>query len=82
MDALLTQLRLPGIRSSYKDWLDKAAREDLSYADFLKGLLYEEVAKREESQLKRRTRQAALPFMRTSQRFFDPHVPSVLTDRN
>ena len=69
MDALLTKLRLPGIRSSYKDWLDRAAREEMSYADFLEGLLHEELEKREESQLKRRTKQAALPFMRTIEQF-------------
>lgn len=69
MDALLTQLRLPGIKNSYQDWLDRAAREDLSYADFLQGLLHEEVAAREERQLKRRTRQATLPFIRTIEQF-------------
>ncbi|MDP6736429.1 MAG: IS21-like element helper ATPase IstB [Nitrospinaceae bacterium] len=65
----MTKLRLPGIRSSYKDWLDRATKEDLSYADFLEGLMQEELAKREESQLKRRTKQAALPFMRTIEQF-------------
>lgn len=69
MDTLLTQLRLPGIRNSYKDWLDRAAREELPYADFLHGLLHEELAQREKSQLKRRTKQAALPFIRTIEQF-------------
>lgn len=69
MEALLTRLRLPGIRQSYKDWLDRAARENLSHADFLQALLQEEEAAREQSQLKRRTRQAMAPFIRTIEQF-------------
>ena len=69
MDALLTRLKLPGIRSTYRDWIERAAQEELSYADFLAALLQEEWAARQESQLRTRIRQAALPVMRTIEQF-------------
>ncbi len=48
MDALLTRLKLPGIRSTYRDWIERAAKEELSFADFLQALLQEELALRQD----------------------------------
>ena len=39
----LTQLKLARIREVYQDWIDKASREEMSYADFLHGLISEEI---------------------------------------
>lgn len=69
METILTRLKLAGIRQTYRDWLDRAAREELSHADFLQALLQEELAAREASQLQRRTRQATLPSLRTIEQF-------------
>jgi DNA replication protein DnaC len=69
MEELMTKLKLARIREVYRDWIDKASREELSYADFLRGLLSEEVCAREENQLKRRMRQAAFPFEKTIEQF-------------
>jgi DNA replication protein DnaC len=69
MEALLTQLKLARIREVYRDWIDKASKEELSYAEFLQGLLSEEICAREENQIKRRMRLAAFPFEKTIEQF-------------
>lgn len=72
MDELLiqlTQLKLARIREIHKEWIDKAAKEEMSYAEFLKGLLSEELCAREENQLKRRMSQASFPFEKTIEQF-------------
>jgi len=69
MEALLTQLKLARIREVYRGWIDKASKEEMSYADFLHGLLSEEICAREENQIKRRMRQAAFPFEKTIEQF-------------
>lgn len=69
MEELLTQLKLARIREVYREWIDKASKEEMSYADFLHGLLSEEICAREENQIKRRMRQAAFPFEKTIEQF-------------
>lgn len=69
MDALLTRLKLPGIRSTYRDWIERAAKEELSFADFLQALLQEELALRQDNQLRARTLKATLPFLRSIEQF-------------
>jgi len=69
MEELMTKLKLARIREVYRDWIDKASREEISYTDFLRGLLNEEVCAREENQLRRRMRQAAFPFEKTIEQF-------------
>lgn len=39
MEELLTQLKLGRIREVYREWIDRASKEEMSYADFLNGLL-------------------------------------------
>jgi len=58
MEDLLTQLKLARIREVYRDWIDKASKEEMSYSDFLHGLLSEEICAREENQIKRRMRKS------------------------
>jgi DNA replication protein DnaC len=50
-------------------WLDRAAREDLAYTDFLQGLLEEEAAGRAQATTQRRLREAAFPFAATIEQF-------------
>ena len=69
MERLLTQLKLARIREVYQDWIDKASKEEMSYADFLRGLLSEETCAREENQIARRMRQAGFPFEKTIEQF-------------
>jgi DNA replication protein DnaC len=69
MEALLTQLKLARIREVWEEWLARAAAEEMSYADFLKGLLMEEVCARKENQLKRYRHQANFPFEKTIEQF-------------
>jgi DNA replication protein DnaC len=65
MEELLTQLKLARIREVYRDWIDKASREEMSYADFLHGLVSEEICAREENRVKYLMRQAGFPFEKT-----------------
>jgi DNA replication protein DnaC len=69
MEDLMTKLKLARIREVYQDWIDKASQEEMGYADFLRGLLSEEVCAREDNQMKRRMRQADFPFEKTVEQF-------------
>ena len=66
---LLTQAQLPGAAAMLPAWLERAAEEQLSYADFLTGLLAEELAARSTSATSRRLREAAFPFAATIEQF-------------
>ena len=65
----LTQLKLARIREAYRDWIDKEPREEMSYSDFLRGLISEEICAREENRVKHRMRQAGFPFEKTIEQF-------------
>ena len=53
----------------YQDCIDRASKEEMGYAEFLGGLLSEEICAREENQIKRRMRQAGFPFQKTIEQF-------------
>ncbi len=65
----LAQLQLHQAAAVLPQWLDRAAREELPYGDFLGGLLQEEVAARTDAATQRRLRQAAFPFAATIEQF-------------
>ena len=69
MDTLLKELKLVRIRMIYRDYIEKANKDDLSYYDFLKNLLLEELAAREENRLCRKMREANFPFEKTIESF-------------
>ena len=69
MEELLNKLKLPRIRDIYQDFIRNASKQEMSYADFLHGLLSEEICAREENQISRRMRQAAFPFEKTIEQF-------------
>jgi DNA replication protein DnaC len=64
-DVLLTTLHLHQAAAVLPAWLDRAAQEELGYADFLGGLLEEEVAARTATATQRRLREAGFPFAAT-----------------
>jgi DNA replication protein DnaC len=68
-DALLTAVHLHQAAAVLPAWLDRAAQEELGYADFLAGLLEEEVAARTAAETQRRLRQAGFPFAATIEQF-------------
>ena len=65
MEELLTQLKLARIREVYRDWIDRASREEMSYADFLRGLLSEEICGRDENRVKNRMRHRQVSHLRS-----------------
>ncbi len=69
MPQRLTQLTLARIREVHPEWLDRAAETHMPYADFLRGLLEEELLARQENQLRRRLKEAAFPFEKTLEEF-------------
>jgi DNA replication protein DnaC len=68
-EALLTALHLHPAATVLPAWLDRAAQEELGYADFLGGLLEDELAARAAAETQRRLRQAGFPFAATIEQF-------------
>lgn len=67
--ALLRQLHLEHAASALPAWLERAAHEEVGYADFLRGVLEEEVVARASEETERRLRQANFPFAATVEQF-------------
>src|SRR5687768_6777237 len=66
---LLQRVGLSQIAAVLPAHLDRAARDDLSYADFLHGLLEEEATARAAAQVQRQMREAGFPFAATIEQF-------------
>ena len=66
---LLEHLGLTHAAAVLPAWLERAAREDVGYADFLQGLLDEEAMARANAATQRRLRQAGFPFAATIEQF-------------
>ena len=66
---LLEQLQLRQAAASLESWLARAAEQELSYADFLAGLLEDELVARQTAATARRFRQADFPFAATIEQF-------------
>ena len=69
VDALLAQLQLAQAAAVLPAWLDRAAHESLGYADFLQGLLEEELTARAAAATQRRLREAGFPFAASIEQF-------------
>ncbi len=69
LTALCDQLHLDHLAAALPAWLERAAQEELSYADFLAGLLEEETAARASAAIERNLRQAGFPFAATIEQF-------------
>jgi DNA replication protein DnaC len=66
---LLEHLHLPHAAAALPIWLERAAQEELGYAEFLGGLLEEESAARASLETERRLRQAGFPYPATIEQF-------------
>src|SRR5258708_2253579 len=69
LEPLLEQLGLRQAAMVLPDWLDRAASQELSYADFLHGLLEEESVARANAATQKRLRQAGFPYAATIEQF-------------
>src|SRR5436305_5481312 len=69
LDVLLDQLQLQQIAAVLAEHLERAAREEVSYADFLQGLLETEATARMDADTARRLLQADFPFAATIEQF-------------
>jgi DNA replication protein DnaC len=67
--ALLRQLHLDYAADVLPAWLERAAREEVGYPDFLRGVLEEEVVARASGETERRLRQANFPYAATIEQF-------------
>ena len=65
----LTQLKLSRLREVYPHWVKEAEAHQLSYLEFLDGLLAEEVVGRQENQMRRQLKAAGFPFAATLEQF-------------
>ena len=66
---LLEHLGLPHAAAVVEMWLARAAEEELSYADFLRNVLDEELVARQQVATERRLRQAGFPFAASIEQF-------------
>jgi DNA replication protein DnaC len=69
LQPLLDHIGLHHAAGVLRAWLDRAAREELPYADFLQGLLEEEATARANAATQRRLREAGFPFAATIEQF-------------
>ncbi|MGH7897434.1 MAG: IS21-like element helper ATPase IstB [Candidatus Binatia bacterium] len=65
VETLCKRLHLANAPRIYRPLAEQAEREQWSYEDFVRVLLAEEVAHRQQTRLMRLTRQAAFPFFKT-----------------
>src|SRR5213593_3885811 len=69
LEPLLEQLGLRQAAAVLPDWLDRAASQELSYADFLHGVLEEESVARANAATQKRLRQAGFPYAASIEQF-------------
>src|SRR5579872_2639664 len=66
---LLTQVQLTHAATSVTAWLERAAAQELGYAEFLQGLLEDEMAARAQAATQRRLTAAGFPFAASIEQF-------------
>lgn len=69
LNQALKTLRLPRTRENWDALLDRAARLDLSHADFFREIIADELSAREENKLKRLLAAAKFPYHKTIEDF-------------
>lgn len=69
LDDVLRDLRLPRIRATWPEWVDRAAREGWTSKEFLSNLFSDEWSNRQEGRLKRLMSQASFPFDGSIEKF-------------
>jgi len=69
VETLLSQLGLAHAAAILPAWLERAVRHEVSYAEFLQGVLEEELAAQTTAGTQRRLRQAGFPFSASIEQF-------------
>lgn len=69
LQPLLEQLHLPHLAAALDGWLDRAASDELSFADLLQSLFEEEAVGRAQAEAQRRLRQAGFPYAASIEQF-------------
>lgn len=69
LDVLLKRLHLANTRRIWRDLVRRAEQEELGYAEFLRVLVEEETAHRKGTRLRRASRAARFPFLKTIDEF-------------
>ncbi len=77
LDEHLQRLRLNTVRERLEALLQEATKKELSYADFLDGLLSEEVSAKTAKHVTMRTNLARFPFIKGLDSFDFGYQPSV-----
>ena len=79
LDRYLKELRLPGIRGYYEDFIRLAIKESLSYEDFFLGLLERESEERTDKRIMRLMRESKLPLEKRLENFDLKRLPLKVT---
>lgn len=69
LEGLLAQLGLSHAAAILPAWLERASRAEIGYAEFLSGILEEELAARADAEVVRRLKAAAFPFAASIEQF-------------
>lgn len=77
IDAYLKQLKMPQAAKVYQSMAREAADNNLTYEEFLLGVLEQEVHQRENNRIQRRIRQASFPVIKTLDNFDFIAIPSL-----
>lgn len=76
LDEALRELHLPSVRVTYRELAQKAAREPLSYEEFLLRLVEMECEERASQRIERRLRESRLPIEKTLESFDMKRLPA------
>lgn len=77
IDAYLKQLKMPQAAKVYQSMAREASDNNLTYEEFLLGVLEQEVHQRENNRIQRRIRQATFPMVKTLDTFDFMAIPSL-----
>ncbi len=77
IDAHAQQLRLPAVRSNFRDLADQALREQQTPDAYLAALLELEITERTERRQRRRLGEARFPIIKTLQEFCFADNPTI-----
>ena len=69
LDAMTRRLHMPTVRRLWSELQVRAEKEGMSYSDYLRVLLSEEIAHRGQTRVQRMTHRAHFPFLRTIEEF-------------
>lgn len=77
IDAYLKQLKMPQAAKVYQSMAREAADNNLTFEEFLLGVLEQEVHQRENNRIQRRIKQATFPVVKTLDTFDFMAIPSL-----